>query len=808
IILSVVGNLLANATIVQPTCGVTNGSIAFNPTPAGSHTFSWSHDLALTSSSAANLANGTYDVSITLGACSKDTTINLAPSALFNINGSITQPVTCAQNDGQISLNPQPNGSYTFTWQHDSNNSTNTANTLTDGTYLVTVSDGTCSKDTSIVLAAPTGCCTIVLAATTSVTDNTVCDGTSNPCNYSGPTILINEINIFPTNGDGSIYGDGPGGPGSGAGEWIELYNPDWCNSIDISGYILGSFNSTFSLNPPLQSDGMGFVLPAGTIVPPNGFVVVRGVNTAAPPVGVIDIIVDNVDNRLCIEGGLIDSRMWFQNAGGWFGFYDANGVPQDMIMWNAPTPSDLDGRPCIPTNNNLPGGVTQLATYNEAGINNTLGAPTQGQTFVRIPDGGSWSSTTQNENSTYGTCNVPGGCGGNGGATSTCNGTATLNLTNGQAPFTYQWNDDLAQITQNADSLCSGNYSVAVTDANGCNATFNVVIDDNFLTIAATSNDPSCSNNDGTINVVASPNGTYDYTWSANANVGNTTTSTVNTLASGTYTITVSSPTCTRDTTITLLAPPAITDIANTVTNSTCAQNNGSILLGNVTGGTQPFTYNFNNQGNNTNTNFTNLFAGNYVVIVQDANGCSYQESIVLIDNSSNPPTDATFTLLNPGCGQTNGEIEVLNVTGGQAPYSYQINNGAVTSNTIYSNLGLGTYSFVIEDANGCSLDTVLILNSAIGSEKIIIPNIFTPSDDQINQVWKVSGECIDNFECQIFNRWGNLIHEYKDINGEWDGNTDGTPVVEGVYFYKVKVTFNSGTIQDFHGNITVIRD
>jgi hypothetical protein len=61
------------------------------------------------------------------------------------------------------------------------------------------------------------------LTATTSTQVNTNCNGTD--CNYSGPTILINELMISPTVNDGSI--SGAGGVSEGRGEWIELYNPN-----------------------------------------------------------------------------------------------------------------------------------------------------------------------------------------------------------------------------------------------------------------------------------------------------------------------------------------------------------------------------------------------------------------------------------------------------------------------------------------------------------------------------------------------------------------------------------------------------
>lgn len=62
-----------------------------------------------------------------------------------------------------------------------------------------------------------------------SSTENTNCFGS--PCDYEGPSILINEIMMSPNSNDGSLWG----GTASQAGEWIELYNPDICEPVDIS---------------------------------------------------------------------------------------------------------------------------------------------------------------------------------------------------------------------------------------------------------------------------------------------------------------------------------------------------------------------------------------------------------------------------------------------------------------------------------------------------------------------------------------------------------------------------------------------
>ena len=51
------------------------------------------------------------------------------------------------------------------------------------------------------------------------------------------------------------------------------------------------------------------------------------------------------------------------------------------------------------------------------------------------------------------------------------CDGVASVNITNGVAPFSYIWNDPLNQTTDSAKFLCAGSYQVNITDVNGCTA-------------------------------------------------------------------------------------------------------------------------------------------------------------------------------------------------------------------------------------------------------------------------------------------------------------------------------------------------
>src|SRR6056297_2613328 len=256
-----------------------------------------------------------------------------------------------------------------------------------------------------------------------STTENNNCNGTH--CDYDGPSILINELMMSPNSFDGSLFG----GLATQAGEWIELYNPDICDSIDISCYYLGNNTNDGGVYPG------GYVIPPGTVVPPSGFAMIRGVNAAPVPVellvenggNVVELVVDG--DGVCIGGG---TRLWFPNAGGWFAFYDNNGVPQDAVSWA--NQSNIDQNPCVPA---LPGcsyGGT-LPNYEDFPndrkeyILDVSAADHQGESLRRIPDGGDWSGPG---NPTYAICNDA--C--IDAEFLICNGTATAEPQGGVAPY------------------------------------------------------------------------------------------------------------------------------------------------------------------------------------------------------------------------------------------------------------------------------------------------------------------------------------------------------------------------------------
>ncbi|MFZ4411625.1 MAG: gliding motility-associated C-terminal domain-containing protein [Bacteroidales bacterium] len=94
-----------------------------------------------------------------------------------------------------------------------------------------------------------------------------------------------------------------------------------------------------------------------------------------------------------------------------------------------------------------------------------------------------------------------------------------------------------------------------------------------------------------------------------------------------------------------------------------------------------------------------------------------------------------------------------------------------------------------------GCtdSISKVIIFG---GSTDIWVPNSFTPNRDGLNDVFKgESATEVKDFNLYIYNRWGQLIYESRNINIGWDGMYQGNEAAQGVYTFVM--TYQTGTNQ-----------
>ena len=169
-----------------------------------------------------------------------------------------------------------------------------------------------------------------------------------------------------------------------------------------------------------------------------------------------------------------------------------------------------------------------------------------------------------------------------------------------------------------------------------------------------------------------------------------------------------------------------------------TChGDNYGEVYLS-ISGGTSPYTYDWNSGLYNA-ANLTNLAAGTYSVVVTDVNGCQATTSSTLTE-----PTvlDLTSMVTNVSMmGALDGSIQ-LNAMGGTPPYEYSIDGGSTwsASNT-FSNLSATLYHCRVRDANSCvtTLDVTINFPSPILVDPNILINISSNIDTVAHIVWGV---------------------------------------------------------------------
>lgn len=307
-------------------------------------------------------------------------------------------------------------------------------------------------------------------------------------------------------------------------------------------------------------------------------------------------------------------------------------------------------------------------------------------------------------------------------------NGSINLTITNGTAPYTYDWNVNALDGTEDPTGLAAGTYSVTITDAASCvaGATFEL-ISSAGPTASITSVNTTCGLSNGSINLtVTGGTPAYTYDWNVNALDG---TEDPSALAAGTYTVTVSDVNTCTATASAIIAPSTGFTASTTQVNETCSTANGTISL-TVTGGASPFTYDWSNiPGTDNGQNQTGLAAGTYTVTVTDANNCT-ATTAATITNTAGPTTLNVTTTDATSCNGSNGTVD-LQVFGGAIPYVYDWNNDGNPPPDYdpedLTGLAPGTYIVTVTDNNGCTATTSATIG--IGTGATVTPTIVDPT-------------------------------------------------------------------------------
>jgi len=289
---------------------------------------------------------------------------------------------------------------------------------------------------------------------------------------------------------------------------------------------------------------------------------------------------------------------------------------------------------------------------------------------------------------------------------TETCNGGDNGQITvaafGGVPGYSYVWNTGRTGAT--ISNLRAGVYSVTMTDASGCTLTRSYSLGElPALNINYSKANVDCfGGNSGSISLnVSGGDSPYYYQWNTGA-----TSSSLNSLRIGTYTVTVSdSKGCTATQQITITQPSPL-GINSQTKIPACYQDGTGEISVSGTGGTPGYSYTWST--GDSSPKITNLSSGTYTVTLTDANGCTTVRNLSF---SEPPPLSIAYNKTDVECaGESTGTIN-LDVSGGTGSYSYQWNTGASSSSL--NNLGKGTYSVTVTDANGCTANQSISIRS-----------------------------------------------------------------------------------------------
>lgn len=297
---------------------------------------------------------------------------------------------------------------------------------------------------------------------------------------------------------------------------------------------------------------------------------------------------------------------------------------------------------------------------------------------------------------------------------------------------------------------------------------------------------DVSCNGDcNGTVQLASFGIPSFTYLWAP----GGQTVQNPSDLCPGTHTVTMTDANSCQATATVTITEPAVLAATTSTTDVTCNGNCDGSGTANVTGGTPVYTYQWDSAASNQITaTASNLCPGNYQVVITDGNGCTTMASVAITEPL---PLNVSSSSTSPSCGNcTDGSATVV-ASGGTPSYSYMWSPSGQTTSTA-SNIGSGTYTVTVTDAQGCSAsDTIVvagpsgILQLSGGYELTCYPN---PAKDGF-RLEVLSSPASELITASLLDETGRLVlHETIDATKgktEW---FDLSKLNTGMYFLKLE--------------------
>jgi gliding motility-associated-like protein len=803
----------STATIVQPTCGSSDGSVSnLSITGGSNYGYSWmdaSSTVMSTGPSATNLAAGSYTVTVV------DNTTSCSGTQVFTLsNGGgpaaptfVSNPTVCPGNSFTLTVsNPLAGAVYTWMLAGDTIQSAvdltsitvNSADSANTGIYTVEVNNGSCPDFSTVTV-------TLASHAIAVVTGNTLfCQGDSTVLDASSSTPSTGATYQWYLGGSPIGSATAATYTVTAAGSYqVLVTNTDGCDSLSAAAAITVNpapvvtvSNPSVCLNDSAAITASGantYAWSAGTTPAAGDTVQVPGSSagnftytvtgtdannctatvTATVTVNALPVIVSTTPPVTITPAscGLNNGGVAGATASGaapvTYQWLNSSGV----LMGNA---SDLNG---------VGGDVYSLIATDNNSCSDTVA-------FTVNSTGGLIQPVIT-------------------GNPAFCQGTQTVLNASSSLPSTgasYQWyqgGNPIGGATGVTYTVtAAGSYQVQVTNTAGCDslsAATNVTVNPLPAVTINGQQDATvliCSG----VDTVLAGGGAVAYSWSTSAN-----TSFITYTAAGTATVTVTGTDangCTDSTHVFISIKPGPGAMPFLGTPTIC---NGMPTYLYVTDTISGQTYAWTTSSGTSLSSSDSVLihtAGTYSLTITNSCG-SFSQPIVVgqstIDVSFVPDTTIGLAPL---------PIHFTNTSSNASAYFWSFGNGdttyAVSPQTIYNEPG--TYTVFLAGSNSayCYDDYTVQIIVLEMNVFITMPNIFSPNEDDVNDFFGVKSYGITAFSCEIYDRWGLLIAELQNVKEKW---TPGSDISEGTYFYIMKAKGIDGQEFESHGTILLVR-
>lgn len=773
---SVVGNvsigqpdpLALSTTTTDETCANNDGGAIVVAT-GGTEPYAYQWSVAgANSDTLANVTAGTYSVTVTDGnGCTSvvsATVTDACTGCAMTLTGSFTAPVCNGDATATATITPALGTfPYTYDWTTNTPNTDSTATGLTAGVYSVTVTDAlNCIDSAIIVITEPSPVQAFLSSSPTTCAGN---DGVAIANGSGGTAPYFYTWNTNPPQTTSQIIGLAPGtyavavndasgcivadsvvvANGCPCGDTVMVASTaETCAGNDGTATVTatgGQFTylwSTSAADTFATVSGLAFGTYTVTVTDTSGCATVASV--------VVDdgcncgmVLTTSSTGESCIVGGDGTATV---NVGG-------IGQAPYTYIWNS-TPIQT-----TQTAIGLSLGTYTVTVTDANGCTQTANVDVDGLIAVSVDVIN--ASCLQD------------------------NGTATALATGGDGNYTYLW--DLggnASADQTITGLAAGFYPLTVTDGNGCTATTTAaVVQNGTFTVDLNGVDNFCSNFGASINAVATGGGTAPFSFNWGAPLTGISTANVTNLPTGIYNVTVTDVNgCASTNSITVTSIDAGPQLGVTQTNVSCFGNtDGSVDL--TVSANTAVSISWSNGVNSED--ISNLGAGNYTVVVFDANGCIASTTVIISEPNPLIVTGTSTPTVN------NDGTASATVNGGTPPYSYNWNNGGTTQ-TI-TGLLPGDYTVTVTDANGCTNTGSIQVQQFTGTIDIPTLNTFDLYPNP-NNGWftlDVGFDTNEEAEVVIFNAIGQRVWSQNIVGEQFKLPIDLTNQSSGIYFVEI---------------------